>query len=47
VLSVIESFVNEIKNQFSISIRVLHTDNALEYVKKDVSTFYFKNDIIH
>ena len=27
-------FFNEIKNQFSTSIRVLHTDNALEYVKK-------------
>jgi len=47
VSSVIESFFNEIKNQLSTSIRVLHTDNALEYVKKDVSSFSFKNDIIH
>jgi len=36
VSSVIELFFNEIKNQFSTSIRVLHTDNALEHVKKDV-----------
>jgi len=43
VSSVIELFFNEIKNQFSTSIRVLHTDNALEYVKKDVSIFCFKN----
>ena len=45
--SVIESFFNQIKNQFSTSIRVLRTDNALEYVKKDVSIFCFKNGIIH
>ena len=45
--SVIESFFNEIKNQFSNSIRVLPTDNALEYVKKDVSSFYSKNEIMH
>ena len=47
VSSVIESFFNEIKNQFSISIRVLRTDNALEYVKKDVSVFCSKNGIIY
>ena len=47
VSSIIESFFNEIKNQFSISIRVLHTDNALEYVKKDVSVFCSKNCIVH
>ena len=40
--SVIESFFNEIKNQFSTSISVLCTDNALEYVKKDVSNFFSK-----
>jgi len=39
VSSVIESLFNEIKNQFSTSIRVLCTDNALKYVKKDVSIF--------
>jgi len=26
---------------------VLRTDNALEYVKNDVSSFCFKNKIIH
>ena len=45
--NVIESFFNEIKNQFSTSICVLHTDNALKYVKKDVSIFCSKNRIIH
>jgi len=47
VSSVIESFFNGIKNQFSTFIRVLRTDNALEYVKKDVSSFCFNNGIIH
>ena len=45
--SVIESFFNEIKKQFSISIHVLRTDNVLEYVKKNVSSFCSKNEIIH
>ena len=47
VFSVIELFFNEIKNHFSTSIRVLCTDNALEYVKKDVSIFCSKNENIH
>ena len=47
VSSVIEFFFNKIKNQFSTSIRLLRTDNALEYVKKDVSIFCYKNEIIH
>ena len=44
--NVIKSFFNEIKKLFSTSIRVLRTDNALEYVK-NVSIFCFKNGIIH
>ena len=42
VSSVIEPFFNEIKNQFSISIHVLHTDNALEFVKKRCIYFLFQ-----
>ena len=41
------TFFNEIKNQFSISLCVLRTDNALKYVKNDVSFFCSKNEIIH
>ena len=33
--------------QFFTSIRVLRTDNALEYMKNDVSLLCFKNGIIH
>ena len=45
VPGVIGLFFNEIKNQFSTSIRVLRT-NIWEYVKNDVS-FLSKNDVIH
>jgi len=47
VFGVIELFFNKIKIQFSTSICVLRTDNALEYVKNDVSLFCSKNEIIH
>ena len=40
--SVIKSFFNEIKNQFSTPIRVLRTDNGLEYVKKMYLVFVSK-----
>jgi len=42
-----ELFFNEIKNQIFTSIRVLRTDNALKYVKNDVSLCYSKNVIIY
>ena len=41
------TFFNEIKTQFSTFIRVLRADNALEYVKNNVSIFCSKNGIIH
>ena len=47
VCGVSELLFNEIKNQFYDFIHVLRTDNALEYVKNDVSSFCSKNGIIH
>jgi len=44
---IIELFFNEIKKLFFYFIRVLRTDNVLEYVKNNVSFFYSKNEIIH
>ena len=41
VSSVIELFFNEIKTQFFTSIRVLRTDNALEYMKNNSFLFFF------
>jgi len=45
VSKVIESFFNEIKNQFFTFILMLRTDNALEYVKKGVSIFVPKIEL--
>ena len=42
VSSVIEFFFNEIKSQFSTSIHVIRTDNALEYVKRMYLVFVLK-----
>jgi len=42
VSGVIELFHNEIKTQFSTFIRVLRTDNALEYMKNVVSFFVLR-----
>ena len=44
--SVIKSFFNEIKNQFSTSVRVLHTDNVIEYVKKMYLVFVPKMELL-
>jgi len=47
VSKVIEIFSNEIKKSVSTSFHILRTDNALEYVKNNVSTFCSKDKIIH
>ncbi|KAL0302731.1 UNVERIFIED_CONTAM: Retrovirus-related Pol polyprotein from transposon TNT 1-94 [Sesamum angustifolium] len=39
VPTIITSFYNEIYTQFSVNIRILRTDNALEFVQKSVSDF--------
>ncbi|KAK4390000.1 Retrovirus-related Pol polyprotein from transposon TNT 1-94 [Sesamum angolense] len=47
VPTIITSFYNEIKTQFSVNIRILRTDNALEFVQKTVSDFCDSNGILH
>jgi len=47
VSDVIKNFINEIKTQFSTIVRILHTYNALEYTKSDVSQFCASHDILH
>lgn len=44
---VLKNFYNEIKTKFSTSICILHTDNALEFLKHDVSQFCYFHDIIY
>ncbi|KAL0311158.1 UNVERIFIED_CONTAM: Retrovirus-related Pol polyprotein from transposon RE2 [Sesamum angustifolium] len=47
VPTIITSFYNEIKTQFSVNIRILRTDNALEFVQKTVSDFCDSKGILH
>lgn len=47
VLDVFQIFHNEIKTQSSSNLRVLRSDNALEYMKSDFSKFCSSNGIIH
>ena len=48
ISGVTKLFFNVIKKiKFFTSICMLYTDNALDYVKNDVSVFYSKNVIIH
>ena len=47
VLDVFQTFHSEIKTRFSSNIRVLRSDNALEYMKYDFSNFCSSNGIIH
>ena len=50
VLDVLKIFYNKIKTQFFTSIHVLRTDNALEFLRYDVSQFCThtsqQNDIV-
>ncbi|KAK4386010.1 Retrovirus-related Pol polyprotein from transposon RE2 [Sesamum angolense] len=47
VPTIITSFYNEIYTQFSVNIRILRTDNALEFVQKSVSDFCNSKGILH
>ncbi|KAK4390759.1 Retrovirus-related Pol polyprotein from transposon RE2 [Sesamum angolense] len=46
VPTIITSFYNEIYTQFSVNIRILRTDNALEFVQKSVSDFFILGDAV-
>ena len=39
LFSIFQSFFNEIKNQFGVSIRILRSDNAREYLSQSFTTF--------
>jgi len=40
-------FFNEIKNQFGVSIQILRSDNAYEYLSPSFNTFMKSHDILH
>jgi len=45
--SIFQSFFNEIKNQFGVSIRILRSDNAREYFSHSFNTFMKSHGILH
>jgi len=47
LFSIFQSFFNEIKNQFRVSIRILRCDNACEYLSHSFNTFMKSRDILH
>jgi len=47
LFSIFQSFFNEIRNQFGVLIRILHSDNAREYLFHSFNTFMKSHDIIH
>jgi len=47
LFSIFQTFFNEIKNQFGISIRILRSDNAYEYLSHSFNTFLKSHGILH
>ena len=47
LFSIFQTFFNEIKNQFGVSIRILHSDNAHEYLSHSFNTFMKSHGILH
>jgi len=47
LVSIFQSFFNEIKNQFGVSIRILRSDNAHEYLSHSFNTFMKSQGILH
>jgi len=44
---IFQTFFNEIKNQFRVSIRILRSDNAREYLSHSFNTFMKSHGILH
>jgi len=47
LFSIFQSFYNEIKNQFGVSIRTLCCDNAREYLSHSFTTYMKSHGILH
>ena len=47
LFSIFQTFFNEIKNQFQVSIRILCNDNVLEYFSHSFNNFMKSHDILH
>jgi len=47
LFSIFQSFYNEIKNEFGVSIQTLRNDNAREYLSRSFTTFMKSHGILH
>ena len=47
LFSIFKGFFAEIQNQFGVSIRTFHSDNALEYLSSQFQEFMSHHGIIH
>lgn len=47
VWSVFQNFYAEVKNLFDVSLKILRTDNALEYTSSEFSQFCTSHGILH
>jgi len=47
LFSIFQNFYNEIKNQFEISIRILHSDNGRKYLSHSFKKFMVSHDILY
>ena len=47
LFSIFQKFFAEIRNQFNTTIRILRSDNVLEYLSAPFSSFLSSHDIIH
>jgi len=47
LFSIFQIFYNEIKNQFGISIRILHSDKGREYLSHSFEKFMVTHGILH
>ena len=47
LFSIFQKFYAKIQTQFNISIRVLHSDNAIEYFSAPFTSFLSQHGIIH
>jgi len=47
LFSIFQIFYNEIKNQFEVSICILHSDNGREYLSHSFKKFMTSHGILH
>ena len=47
IVPLFQSFFNEIKNQFVVSIQILHSGTTCEYLSHSFNTFLKSRDILH